>query len=57
MWCNLLGITLDQGYSQLLGEFLEYQVLLAVAARPLIRPIKAAPKHIGLERSAATNRY
>ena len=51
MWCNLLGITLDRGYSRSLGGRSAYLVLLAVADATSNPTTKADPKHRGLERS------
>ena len=53
MWCNLLGITLDRGYSRSLGERSEYLVLLAVADATSNLTTKANPKHRGLEHSVS----
>ena len=53
MWCNLLGITLDRGYSRSLGGRSAYLVLLAVADATSNPTTKADPKHRGLERSVS----
>ena len=53
MWCNLMGITLDRGYSRSLRGRSAYLVLLAVADATSNPTTKADPKHRGLERSVS----